>query len=112
MLIKIVNNKVYNSNKDAIFFSKLRARWIEVAKNDILKNQGACLRFFEVKSHQNDPAKVMIRNNILTESFASSGIVIENSSLTLEHNDIKKNTLDGINITGNNYSMPNFQSNS
>lgn len=43
----------------------------------------------------------MIRNNYVTESYGCNGIFIENSSLTLEHNETKKNDVDGIFITSN-----------
>jgi len=89
--MKIINNKIYNCTNDCIMLSKLKAKWIEVAKNDILKNNGNGIRLVCVKNITNDPAKVNIRNNSISESYCSYGIMVENSSVTLEHNEIRKN---------------------
>ena len=35
---KIFNNKIYNTNKDAIFIKNMRCKSLEIAKNELLKN--------------------------------------------------------------------------
>jgi len=51
----------------------------------------------------NDPSKVIIKENIITESYGSNpGIKIENTSCVVALNEIKKNSKDGIYITTNN----------
>jgi hypothetical protein len=61
--VSIINNKIYNANKDAIYMSKLRLKFIEINKNEILKNYGCAIKMFEVKGEKNDPSKVLIKLN-------------------------------------------------
>ena len=60
-MISILNNKMYNANKDVILISKLRIRHLEISRNEILKNYGCGIKLFEVRSDNNDPYKVLIR---------------------------------------------------
>lgn len=99
MLVRIISNKIYSCGKDCIVFSALIVKWVEIAKNEILKNNGSGIYFCDMKGINNDPAKVMVRNNTITESQTGYGVLIENTSCTLEHNEIKKNVGDGIYIT-------------
>lgn len=43
--------------------SKLRLKFIEINKNEILKNYGCAIKMFEVKGEKNDPSKVSIKLN-------------------------------------------------
>jgi hypothetical protein len=55
-----------------------------------------------VRGENNDPSKIVIRNNNITEIFSGYAIHLENSSLTLEHNEIRKNSSHGIVINNAN----------
>lgn len=63
LFIKIINNKIYNVNKDCINLSLLNLKQCEIAKNDILKNNGSGIRLIDVRGENNDPNKVLVRNN-------------------------------------------------
>jgi hypothetical protein len=67
MLVKVQNNKIYNANRDSVYLKNLNVRNIEVAKNDILKNLGSGVHLFNIKTNANDPKRVSIRNNFITE---------------------------------------------
>lgn len=54
-MLKIFNNKIYNCLKNAIYINKLRCKWLEIAKNDILKNNLNGIHLFEVRNNNNDP---------------------------------------------------------
>eukprot|EP00347_Sterkiella_histriomuscorum_P013188 403365673 len=99
VLIKIYNNKIYGSLKDQMVFKSLKIKNLEIAKNDILKNQGHGIHLMDVQCFQNDPKRVVIRNNQLTEIKTGNAIHIEASSCHIDHNLITKNTGDGIFIT-------------
>jgi len=99
MLIKVYNNKIYGCLKDQIVVNKLKIKNLEIAKNDILKNQGSAIYLKDVQCFQNDPKRVVIRNNQITEIKANSAILIENSSCNIDHNLITKNQGDGIIVT-------------
>jgi hypothetical protein len=94
--MKIVNNKIYGSSKAS---NKMHLKWFEIVKNEILKNNGTSIHLLHVKGENKDPSKIMIRNNSITETYQGYGIHLENSSVTLEHNDIKKNSSHGIFIS-------------
>ena len=96
--IKIINNKIYNVNKDCIVLKRIHVKQCEIAKNDILKNNGSGIHLSEVRAESNDPNKVSIRNNQITEIFNNPGIYLENASVSLEHNEIRKNISHGIYI--------------
>jgi urease gamma subunit len=59
--ISIINNKIYNANKDAICLSRLRLKYLDISKNDILKNVGCAIKLFDVRSIFNDPSKIVIK---------------------------------------------------
>jgi hypothetical protein len=48
---------------------KLRLKAIDISKNDILKNYGSAIHLFEVRAISNDPERVLIRNNSISESY-------------------------------------------
>jgi hypothetical protein len=101
-MISILSNKIYNANKDVIVVSKLRIRHLEISRNEILKNYGCGIKLFEVRSDKNDPFKILLRQNSISESYVGGGgIVVENSSCTLKDNELRKNIQDGIFITSN-----------
>ena len=52
-----------------------------------------------VRGENNDPNKIIVRNNQITEINGGYGIHLENSSLSLEHNEIRKNNSHGIFIS-------------
>jgi nitrous oxidase accessory protein NosD len=101
MLMRIINNKIYSASKDCIFISNVKARMIEIAKNDILKNNAIGIRLSNVTGINNDPTKILVRNNLITDCQVGYGIYVDSSSLTLEHNDLRKNHSDAIHITSN-----------
>lgn len=43
--------------------SKLNLKFLEIAKNDILKNNGNGLHLIDIRGENNDPNKVIVRNN-------------------------------------------------
>ena len=69
MLVRVISNKIYSCSNDCILFSRLTVKWIEIAKNEILKNNGSGINFCTMKGVNNDPNKIMIRNNTITESL-------------------------------------------
>ena len=72
---------------------------IEIAKNDILKNEATAISLINVRGENNQPEKIMIRNNSITEISKGYAIHLENSSALLEHNDLRKNYSHAINIS-------------
>jgi len=54
LTLQILNNKIYNANHDAIYLESLRLHFIEITKNEILKNQGSAIKLFEVRGENND----------------------------------------------------------
>lgn len=65
--MSIINNKIYNASRDAISLQRLRVKHLEIAKNDILKNIGSGIKLFDVRSFTNDPHKVSIKSNSISE---------------------------------------------
>lgn len=65
---------------------------IEISKNDILKNVGSGVHLVDLHPIQNDPKRIVIRNNHITELQGGYGIHIENSSCFIENNLITKNS--------------------
>ena len=65
---------------------------LEIVKNEILKNNGCGIKLFEIQSFKNDPNKIVIKENQVSESYiGGAGIFIENCSVSLISNDIRKN---------------------
>jgi hypothetical protein len=100
-LVKIYNNKIYSAGKDLILMRSLKIKNIEVAKNDLLKSTASAIHLIDVKNPQNDPRRVSLRGNNITEMQQGFGIYIENSTCHIDQNQIKKNLSDGIFITTN-----------
>jgi hypothetical protein len=107
--LRIHNNKIYSATKDCLYLRNLHLRQIEISKNDILKNVSSGIHLFNVRCHMNDPKKLAIRNNSISESFQGHGIHIENSTVYIEHNELRKNQSDGICITTNSNLMQTDQ---
>lgn len=77
-------------------------RTVEISKNDILKSDGPGIHLVEVRTALvNDPKRMLIKDNMITEIKKGHGIMIESSTCCIEHNEVKKNELDGIYITSN-----------
>ena len=83
-LIKIYNNKIYSAGKDLILMRSLKIKNIEVAKNDLLKSTGHAIHLIDVKNMQNDPRRVSIRANNITEISQGAGIYLESSTCHVE----------------------------
>ena len=62
----------------------LKIKNIEVAKNDLLKSTGSAIHMIDVKNEQNDPRRVSIRGNSITEISQGFGIYIESSTSHIE----------------------------
>jgi hypothetical protein len=75
---------VYNVDKDSFFLRNLNIKNIEISKNDILKSYGHGVHLYDVKTNPNDPKRIVIRNNLITELSEGYGIFIENSSCNIE----------------------------
>ena len=97
--IKIINNKIYNAVKVSVLISKMLLKLIDIAKNDILKNEATAIYVVNVRGEHNSPSKVVIRNNCITEISNGYGIHLENCSATLDHNELKKNSSHAICIS-------------
>lgn len=74
MMLKIINNKIYNAGKDCILVSNMKAKLLEIAKNDILKNKGSGIRLSNVRSTSDSSANAIIRNNVIAETYIGYGI--------------------------------------
>lgn len=74
-----------------MLITKMYLKHIEIAKNDILKNEATAICLINVRGENNSASKIIVRNNSITEIFHGYGIHLENCSLTLERNDIRKN---------------------
>ena len=85
-----------------MMLTKLYVKFIEVAKNDILKNEATGIHLVNVRGELNQPSKVMVRNNSITEIHHGYAIHLENSSVALEHNELRKNSSHGLMISGHN----------
>ena len=53
IIIKIINNKIYGMTKISMQLNKLYLKHIEIAKNDILKNEATGISMVNVRGENN-----------------------------------------------------------
>ncbi len=90
---------MYSANQDCIMLKSLKIKHLEVSKNEILKSKGSGIRLNDVKAYLNDPLKVEIKGNQISEMQRGHGIHIESSTCHLDSNLIQANEFDGVHIT-------------
>ena len=56
----IKNNKIYSAEKDVILLEFLNFEYINIQKNEILKNSGSGIKLVDVRNERNNPQNVYI----------------------------------------------------
>jgi len=54
LLMRIENNKIYGADMTSVFLINIRARWIDISKNEILKNNASGVHLMNVKGQNCD----------------------------------------------------------
>lgn len=52
--MRMENNKIYGADMTSLFMANIRARWIDISKNEILKNNATGIHMINVRGQGND----------------------------------------------------------